>query len=210
MKNNILVVGAGGHCRVVLSIISHYKSLDVVGIADRKKGNTSEQILGTEVKYSWDDFQTVYDQGVAQAAIAVGDNEERKNLMIRLKEIGFTIKSLIHPTALIDNSVKIGSGSTICMGVKIGPLVTLGDNCIIYTGTIIDHEVAIDDNCFLAPGVCIAGRVKINSGAFLGIGSRVKEEVTIGRDSVIGAGAVVIKDILPNRVVAGIPAKELS
>tara|TARA_B100000315_G_C14444393_1_gene526141 strand:- start:40 stop:672 length:633 start_codon:yes stop_codon:yes gene_type:complete len=210
MKNDILVIGAGGHCRVVLSIISHYKYLNVVGIADRKKENMGEKILGHEVKYSWEDFQAVYNEGVPYAAIAVGDNKERNNLYRKLIGIGFTVKTLIHPSALIDDSVTMGTGSTICMGVIIGPLVTVGDNCIIYTGTIIDHEVALDDDCFIAPGVCIAGRVKINSGAFLGIGSRIKEKVSIGRDSVIGAGAVVINDIPPNHVVAGVPAKELS
>jgi len=209
MKNDILVVGAGGHCRTVLSIISHYRDLNVVGIADRDKENVGEKILDHEVKFSWQDFQTVYDEGVPYAVISVGNNKERKNLYCKLLEIGYKVKTLVHPSALIDDSANVGEGSTICMGVKIGPLVTIGDNCIIYTGTIIDHEVSVDKDCFIAPGVCVAGRVMINSGAFLGIGSRIKEKVSIGTDAVIGAGAVVINDVSANYTVAGVPARKL-
>jgi|TARA_Y100000310_G_scaffold343838_1_gene453393 UDP-perosamine 4-acetyltransferase len=210
MKNDILVVGAGGHCRTVLSIISHYRDLNVVGIADRDKENVGEKILDHEVKYSWEDFQDVYEEGVSYAAIAVGDNKERNNLFTQLEGMGFIMKTLIHPSASIDDTVTIGVGCTICMGVIIGPSVTIGDNCVIYTGAIIDHEVAIDDDCFIAPGVCIAGRVLIGNGCFIGIGSSIIENITIGTNAIVGAGSAVIHDIPSNVTVAGIPAKGLN
>ena len=210
MKDDIFVVGAGGHCRVILSLLSYYEGFNVIGIADRDKEHLGERILGKEIKYTWNDFQAIHDQGVPYAAIAVGDNKERNNLFIQLKGIGFTIKALIHPAALIDDSVKIGEGSTICMGVKIGTSVTIGDNCVINTGAIIDHEVAIEDDCFIAPGVCIAGRVLMEHGSFIGIGSSIIDKITIGANAVVGAGSVVIRDVLSNATVVGVPAKQLN
>ena len=210
MKNNIIVVGAGGHCRVVLSILSHYEEINVIGIADRDRKNLGEEILGIQVQYTWDDFQAVYDEGVPNAVLAVGSNKERKHLFNELTEIGYSIKTLIDPSALIDKGAKIGIGTTICMGVKIGPLVSIGDNCIIYTGTVIDHETIIKNDCFIAPGVCIAGRVSIENGSFVGIGCSIKEKIKIGANTVIGAGSVVINDFPPNTKAAGVPARQLN
>ena len=209
MKNDILVVGAGGHCRVVLSILNHYEELNAIGIADRDNENFGEEILGTQVQYTWDDVQAVYHEGISNAVLAVGDNKERQLLYAKLTEIGYTIKTLIHPSALVDNNVKIGVGTTICMGAKIGTLVSIGDNCIIYTGTVIDHETIIKSDCFIAPGVSIAGRVYIEEGSFIGIGCSIKDKIRIGAHSVIGAGSVVIHDVHANTTVAGIPATEL-
>jgi UDP-perosamine 4-acetyltransferase len=210
MRNDILVIGAGGHCRVVLSILSYYKELNVIGIADRDSKNLGEDILGIQVQYTWDDFQAVYDEGVLNAVLAVGSNKERKHLFNELTEIGYSIKTLIDPSALIDKDAKIGIGTTICMGVKIGPLVSIGDNCIIYTGTVIDHETIIKNDCFIAPGVCIAGRVSIENGSFVGIGCSIKEKIKIGANTVIGAGSVVINDFPPNTKAAGVPARQLN
>ena len=210
MRNDILVIGAGGHCRVVLSILSYYKELNVIGIADRDSKNLGEDILGIQVQYTWDDFQAVYDEGVLNAVLAVGSNKERKHLFNELTEIGYSIKTLIDPSALIDKGAKIGIGTTICMGVKIGPLVSIGDNCIIYTGTVIDHETIIKNDCFIAPGVCIAGRVSIENGSFVGIGCSIKEKIKIGANTVIGAGSVVINDFPPNTKAAGVPARQLN
>ena len=194
---------------MVLSILSHYKELNIVGIADRNSKNLGEEVLGTQVKYTWDDFQAVYDEGVPNAVLAVGGNKERKHLFNELTEIGYTIKTLVDPSALINKDAKIGVGTTICMGVKIGPLVTIGDNCIIYTGTIIDHETIIKNDCFIAPGVSIAGRVSIDNGSFIGIGCSIKEEIHIGPGALVGAGSVVIHNVDPKTKVAGIPASQL-
>ena len=210
MRNDILVIGAGGHCRVVLSILSYYKELNVIGIADRDSKNLGEDILGIQVQYTWDDFQAVYDEGVLNAVLAVGSNKERKHLFNELTEIGYSIKTLIDPSALIDKGAKIGIGTTICMGVKIGPLVSIGDNCIIYTGATIDHETIIKNDCFIAPGVCIAGRVSIENGSFVGIGCSIKDKIKIGANTIIGAGSVVINDFPSNTKAVGVPAKQLN
>ena len=62
MKNDIIVVGAGGHCRVLLSILLHYEEYNVVGIADRDKNSLGEKILDAYVQFTWDDFQLLYNK----------------------------------------------------------------------------------------------------------------------------------------------------
>lgn len=209
MVNNVIVVGAGGQCRVVLSILRYYKNFNVIGIADRDPQNIGEEILGKTIKYSWNDFREIYKRGTKHAVIAIGDNNERSEIFSRLSSIGFKIPTIIHPSAIIEKDVFLGKGVVICMGVKIDTLVSIGKNCVVYTGSTIEHEVKIGDHVYISPGCNIAGRVTIGEGSFVGIGSNIKERITIGKNTVIGAGSVVINDVGDNLTVAGIPAKTI-
>lgn len=209
MKNKILVVGAGGHCRAVLSILIKYNNFKVVGIADRDNKYINQKIMNSKVSYTWNDFEKIFNKGVNKAVLAVGSNDERKKLFKKLISIGFSIETLIDPSAKVSESASIGRGAVICMGAIIGPLVSIGENCIIYSGAIIDHETIIDKHSFIAPGVSIAGRVHINSGSFVGIGSSIKEGISIGENVLVGAGSVVLNNIKSNLRVAGIPASAI-
>ena len=209
MVNNIVVIGAGGHCRDILSILQYYKQFHIIGIADRDTGSKGEEIAGNFIKYSWGDLAEIYKRGTKNAVIAVGDNKERKKLFLELSGMGFMIPTIIHPTAIIEKDAVVGEGSVICMGAKIGTKASIGRNCVVYTGSILDHEVQLGDHSYVSPGSNIAGRVVIGEGSFIGMGSTIKERITIGNNVVVGAGSVVIKDIPDNVTVAGVPAKHL-
>lgn len=209
MVNDVIIIGAGGHCRVVLSILHSYKNFNVIGIADRDSKNIGEEISGSVIKYSWNDFTEIYEKGTQYAVIAIGDNNERRECFHRLSSIGFKMPTIVHPSAIIEKDAVLENGCVICMGVKIGTQVTIGKNGIVYTGSIIDHEAKIGDHVFIAPGCNIAGRVTIGDSSFVGIGSTIKEKIAVGKNTVIGAGSVVINDIGDDTTVAGVPAKTL-
>ena len=208
MVERAVVVGAGGHCRVVLSILKFYE-YDIIGIADRDNSSFREEISGVEVNCTWKDLAELYEDGAEAAFIAIGDNKERRVLFEKLKTIGYKLPYIVHPSAIIEKDAEVNDGAVICMGAKIGTQVHIGENCIIYTGSIIDHESVIAKDVFIAPGVNIAGRVKISQGSFIGIGSSIKEKISIGQNAIIGAGSVVIKDISDYELVAGVPAKSI-
>ncbi len=209
MVNNIVVIGSGGHCKVILSILRYYKEHSVVGIADRDSSRKGEKISGSIIKFSWNDFKEIYDNGTKYAAIAIGDNKERKELFENLSSIGFDMPTVMHPTALIEKDALIGNGCFVCMGAKIGTEVCIGDNCVVYTGSILDHEVRLEDSVYISPGCSVAGKVLIKEGSFIGIGSSIREKISIGKNVVVGAGSVVIGDIPDNFTVAGVPAKRI-
>ena len=145
--------------------------------------------------------------GVKGAIVAVGDNQIRASHFEKLSDMGLEMVNVIHPTAYIAPSAKLGNGATIAVGAIISTKAKIGNNVIINTGATIDHEDEIEDHASVGPGCSIAGRVTIKKGAFLGIGSVVKEYVTIGENTTIGAGSVVLEDIPDNVVAVGIPAK---
>ncbi len=206
-KRRIVVIGAGGHARVVLALLKDMKRWQVVGILDRETPKKRELIEGHEIIGSWNDLGAVRRMGVSHAAIAVGSNAEREKLFHFLQKAGFTTPTLIHSTAFVDPSARIGEGSVICMGALVGANVTIGSNTIINSGAIVDHECRVDSNVHITPGCRVAGRVAIGANSFVGIGAGIIDKVKIGKRVTVGAGATVIRDLPDDVVAVGVPAR---
>jgi acetyltransferase-like isoleucine patch superfamily enzyme len=90
-------------------------------------------------------------------------------------------------------------------------LVKIGNHCGIAAGVqFITH----DGGCFIfrdqIPEIHVFGKIEIKDNCMIGTNSIILPNVTIGPNSVVGAGSVVVKDVLPNTVVAGVPAKIIS
>ena len=113
-------------------------------------------------------------------------------------EIGDNVKigSLVH----IDYNVKIGTNSMIEGAVYIPPLSRIGNN------VFIGPAAALTNDPFPPSGKMIG--VTIEDGAIIGSRAVIKAGVTIGKNSIVAMGAVVTKDVPPNTVVVGVPAKE--
>ncbi len=206
-KLKVLVLGAGGYARVLLSILKSLGQWDVVGILDRVEKTKKEFIGDVPVLGSWDSLSAFRSQGISNAVLAIGDNIERHRLFGLLERSGFSIPTLVHPRAFVDKSASLGRGCVICVGAIICADVKLGSNVLVNTGAIIDHETLVEDDVHIGSGSKIAGRVKIGQKSFLGVGATVIEKRKIGRNVILGAGSVLV-DNLPDDVIAfGVPAK---
>ncbi|MFC1903334.1 acetyltransferase [Chloroflexota bacterium] len=203
----IVIIGAGGQARIVYEICSFDRNLEVVAFVDNVIHGKDEQIMGVPVVGDHSVLPKLIKDGVKGAIVAVGDNQVRASHFEKLSDMGLEMVNVIHPTAYIAPSAKLGNGATIAVGAIISTKAKIGNNVIINTGATIDHEDEVEDHASVGPGCSIAGRVTIKKSAFLGIGSVVKEYITIGENSVIGAGSVVLEDIPDNVVAVGIPAK---
>ena len=85
----------------------------------------------------------------------------------------------------------------------------MGDFVFCLSGSVINHDNVIEDRVVFASGVALAGHVHVENGCYLGQSSTVRQFLTIGRGSMLGMGAVVVKDVPPNSVMAGNPARKL-
>lgn len=83
----------------------------------------------------------------------------------------------------------------------------IGDNNIIMAHSHIGHDVKILDNCEICTGVIIGGYTVIETGVKIKLGSTVRNRLKIGSNALIGLGSVVVKDVEPNSIVYGNPAK---
>lgn len=196
---SLAIIGAGGHSKVVAeaAILSGWESVSFFD--DKKDGKT--QIAGNLEKF----FQLK--NKFSGAHIAIGDSHVRKKLFEALSADGVSIKSIIHPTAIVSKNVLIAGGSMISAGVIINSGVNLGKGVIINTGSIIEHDCLIEDFCHISPGCSLGGETVIHELSWIGIGSSVKHGINIGKRVTIGAGSVVIKDIPSECTAYGVPCE---
>lgn len=195
----LLILGAGGHAKVVAEIALK-SGWEIEGFLDDKEGIT--EFLGypvfgkTEKAANYTESHVLF--------MAVGNNEIRKQLAAGLMKADFA--TLIHPSAVIAASVKIGKGSVVMANAVINPGAEIGEQCIINTGAIVEHDDRIESYVHISPGCSLGGGVEVGEGSWLGIGSCVKDHVNICLGCVIGAGAVVVNDIEQQGTYVGIPA----
>lgn len=203
----IVIIGAGGHCKVIIEIIKSTNEYEIVGITDKiAKGNMLNiPIIGDDSV-----LRKLYNEGVQYAFIGIGALNKiniRNDIYRKLKNIGFNIPALIHKTAIVSPFSYVQEGTCVMAGAIINPGVTVNKNCIINTGSIIEHDCKIGNNTHISSNVAIAGGVNIGFNTHIGIGSSVIQGKIIGNNVTIGAGAVVIDDIADNSLAVGVPAK---
>ena len=142
--------------------------------------------------------------------LGVGKPQVRRLLAEKLRENGGILTSIISPKATIGAfGNDLGAGCTIMTGVIMTSDITLGEGVLLNLNCTIGHDSIIESYCELSPGVHISGHVELGENCVLGTGAVVLPGIKIGANSVVGAGSVVTKNVEPNTVVVGIPAKVL-
>ena len=212
IKKKALIIGSGGHSRVVISILNEASFYDVQAILDVSSEEsiyTDEFIKDIPVG-NVSELDEYYDCGIDAAFIAIGDNDTREYWYKKLNK-KFNLPNLISSSANIDNSSIIGNSNIICSNCFIGPDSNIGNNNILNTSSIIEHEVEIFNNCHIAPSATICGRSSIKSNCFIGANSTVIDKVSVAQFCTLGAGSTLLKSIEEeNSKYVGSPAKKLS
>lgn len=209
-KRKCLVLGSGGHGRVVLDILRNAGTWDIAGFVDSDPRLTGRRIDGVKVLGRPGDLPGIRsERGIGAAIVAVGNNGDRRALADRLDASGFELINAIHPSANLARNVSLGRNIVIAAGSLVCAHCQIGDGAILNTGCIVDHESLIGTATHICPGARLAGRVTVESGAFVGIGATVIQHVRIGYEAVVGAGAVVTRDVAPMSTVVGVPAREI-
>ncbi|MEK7711072.1 MAG: acetyltransferase [Planctomycetota bacterium] len=205
-----LIVGCGGHGRVVLDILRRAGAFDPVGFADSNPATHGRRIDGLKVLGHPDDLPALRTRlGVERAIIAIGDNGVRRAFADQLQTWGFELVNAIHPSANFAGNVSLGRNTVVAAGVLVCAHCQIGDSVILNTGCIVDHETLVGTATHICPGARVAGRVIIEPGAFIGIGATIIQSIRVGYEAVVGAGAVVISDVAPMSTVVGVPARQI-
>jgi len=208
-KEDIIILGRGGHAKVVIDIIEAAGLYNIIGITDVSI-NEDNNYRGYPILGDDDVLSVYFKKGVKNVAIGLGgyrNNNNRKEVFNKVKIMGFNIPVLIHPSAIISNSAVLCEGSVIFSGVNINTDVRIGKNNIIATGANIDHETSLGDHVLISAGVTIGGNVEIGNEVLCALGSNVISGVRINVNIVVGAGAVVVNDLLEKGIYIGCPAK---
>ncbi len=199
MSNRLIVIGAGGHGKVVADIALWCGYTAISFIDDKAVGNCMcYPIIG-----KCDDLKA-YNDGKTDFIIAVGDNSTRRLIA---EKYDLSWATLIHPSAQIGSDVTIGEGTVVMANAVINACASIGKHCIINSGAIVEHDNVLGDYVHISPRAALGGTVTVGDETHVGIGATVKNNVNICQNCLVGAGAVVVKDIYESATYVGIPAK---
>jgi UDP-perosamine 4-acetyltransferase len=206
----VVILGAGGHARVLVSALRKMNAIIVGCITpDPPDDRWPSDIpwLGPDsVLASRDPARTSLVAGVG----GIRSNERRRQLFERVKVAGFTFQRVLHPNATIADDVSIEEGAVIMAGALVQSGCRVGVNAIINTGAIVDHDCRIGAHAHVAPGACLSGDVSVGEGAHIGTGACVIQGVTIGSNALLAAGCVVVRNVAAGGIVAGVPARPMT
>lgn len=188
---------------VALKILRDLKGWNVAGFVDDKI-EEGLAVEGVRV-FSFEKILKVKKQ-IPFAVAGIGDNKRRADAYYRLREAGFKIPALVHPSAYVSEDAHIGRGTVVCPGVIIWTKARVGENCIINTGAILEHDNVIEDHVHVASGAKFGGKVRIKQFVLAGTGSVVLPYITVGENAIVGAGSVVTRNVPDGATVAGVPA----
>lgn len=206
---DLIVVGAGGHAKVVLDALSLLGRYRVVGLIGRAEEAGSE-VLGTPVIGTDADLASLHAGGIMGAVLgigSVGDPSARIAAATALRAEGFHLPPIVHPTAAVSPRAELADGVFIAAGAVVAVDASIGACAIVNSGAVVDHDCVVGEFAHISPGVSLSGGVRIGDRTHVGTGSSVAQYVSIGADVLLGAGSVVVDDIEDGVVAYGNPAR---
>lgn len=167
----IVIIGAGGHARVIAETIDLIDSLQVVGFIDDQveKG----ELLTGNIPVIGSVKDTVAISGNCDAfVIGIGNNEVRKQLVNQYgSQIEF--ETIIHPLAYISKTAVIRSGTVVLAGAIVNANSKVGSCCIVNSNVVVDHDCVVGDFTHLAIGTLVGSNSVISPLLKTGIGQAI-------------------------------------
>lgn len=202
--STLLILGAGGHGRVVADAALAQGHWASVRVTDRDARRVDEELLpGLRVE--------PMDEAIAgsnEVHVAIGSaaarTKEARTVSDRLP-----LATVIHPRASVSRHAAIDAGCFIAAAAVVAPGARLGACVIVNHGAVVDHDVQVGAFTHVAPRAALGGGVRVGERVLVGAGASVLPGVHIADDVVVGAGAVVRDNLEAAGVYAGVPARRV-
>ena len=206
----LLILGAGGHGKVLADLIDRVAAWRAVGFLDDDPAKHGGRVLDLPVLGPTSELVAVAEKTRATAvALAFGDNGRRETYFARVLAAGLAAPSLIHPSAVISGHAELGRGIVILAGAVVNPGALIEDNVCVNTRASVDHDCRIEAHAHILPGAVLTGNVRVGRQATIGAGAIVNPGLCVGEGAIVGAGAVVTRDVAAGAAVVGNPARPL-
>ena len=202
---DLIILGVGVHAGEMAEIVERANAVKptwrLLGyVADRKhEGRVGESFNGYPILGTSADLAS-YPRARFVPAYGYGDIAEIPE---------DRLATLIDPSTFVSRTVKVGRGCVIYPNCYLGLNAVIGDRVFTLSNCVINHDDHIANGTSLAAGVTLAGLVHVEAGCYLGQASTVRQNVRIGKGSMLGMGCVVVRDVPPNSVMVGNPARKL-
>jgi sugar O-acyltransferase (sialic acid O-acetyltransferase NeuD family) len=204
IPQNVIIIGYGGHARVLADILRQQNGISVIGYTDFRPIDTTDlHYLGDDSvirSYLKDEISLVNGIG------STGPPIHRKEIYKRYANMGYRFSRVIHSRSLISPGAELCDGVQIMGGTVINTGVIVKENCIVNTAATIDHDCVIGRHSHIAPGVVLSGGVTVGEDCHIGTGTIIIQGVNIGNSVLVGAGSLITSDIPSGVKVHGSPA----
>jgi sugar O-acyltransferase (sialic acid O-acetyltransferase NeuD family) len=209
---SILVLGAGGHGKVVAETALATGFSETVAFLDDRftaPGQLSSVLGWPVIGPLAAALEHKTTERYAAALVAIGHAPTRLQWLKRLTEAGYELPVLIHPASWVSPSAQLGIGSVVFAQAVIQAQAVIGSGAILNTGCSVDHDAQLGEGLHICPGARLAGEVQVGDRSWIGIGASVIQQIRIGADVTVGAGAAVVCDLPDGVTAVGVPARVL-
>lgn len=205
-----IIIGAGTYGEVYLSYLLE-AGVEVVGFLDDAPKFIGASVKGIPVLGNLADMPILKEKyGIGAVYCPIGNNELRVATLKKALALGYETPNFIHSSVVLSHDIEIGQGVYILLGTHIMPYTKIEDFVMISMGVNLAHHSLLCEGTFLSTGVNFGASIIARKYSYVGISSTIMTGIhELGENCLIGAGAVVIKDVPPNAVVAGVPGKIL-
>lgn len=208
--DEIVVIGGGGHAKVIISILRKLKRYRILGYTDlQDRGSVLEvPYLGADCELA----ALACRPQKLNAVLAVGQvglGEKRHELWARLQSPTLSFPLIVSTGAIVNEGVSSGDGTVVMDGVVVNSGARIGCGAIVNTNATIEHDVVLEDWVHVAPGATISGGVTVGRFSMIGAGATVIQGIKIAAGCLVGAGATVVNDLTEPGVYVGTPARRI-
>lgn len=212
LRRPVVILGAGGHARVVLDALRSRGEREVVAALEADPARHGGDLDGVPIVGGDDrlDDYPARDFAVAVAVVGFGAKVVRHALAQLLRSKGYELVTVVHASAVVSPRASLAPGAQVMAGAVVNPGATLAADAIVNTGAVVEHDCVVGRGAHLGPRAVLGGGVLIGPEAQLGLGAIVLPHLRVGTRAVVGAGAVVLRDVADDAVVVGAPARAMA
>lgn len=207
MRTPLLLVGGGGLAREAAEAAAAGDDYEVVGVLDDDPARWGSQVAAVPVLGP---STAASDHPDAHLLLCTGRGSARAAIADLLGEAGVgpdRWATVVHPAAVLPRTSSVGKGSLLLAGVVLTADVVLGEHVVVMPNAVLTHDDVVHDYATVCAAVALAGGVTVGARAYLGAGCLIREHVRIGGGAFVGMGSVVLRDIAPDEVWFGNPAR---
>lgn len=188
-SKRLIILGAGGHGKCVAEAAI---AMDIWGGICFLDDCWPEipQLLNGSLLGRTDHLGQIAQQH-DQVIVAIGNNTLRQQLQNKLIKEGYSIATVIHPSAVVSPTAVIDAGSVVLALAVLGSHASIGQGCIVNVHTTVDHDVKISDFAHLGIGVRLCAGSTIGPSAWLQAGCITIYQAQVAKDQIVSVGTIV-------------------
>ena len=212
MKPRCVILGGGGHARVLIDTLQAAGEAIIHGILDADRDLWGTTCMDIPLLGGDERLAELAGQGVSHFAVGVGGvsgNGPRQRVFELGLSYGLAPLTAVHPTAIVSARARIVAGCQLFPGSIVNAGAELGLNVIVNTGAIVEHDCRIGNHVHVATGATLCGAVRVGDRSHVGAGATIRQSISIAEDALIGAGAVIVGHVDRQQVVIGNPARPM-